>query len=192
MTAGSLAAPAALNGDGGGSAPAHVQLGEHNYPVYPQRIGRIENRIGRWLNDLVKTQVSGDTAGLVDMLGANVYDVLAVFIPRLMPLYEFRGYGSQDEFDRRDYDESKDASPSVPEIREAFATVLRVNAFDLFAHLGKVRAVIDTEFLKALLTARVAAVLDSGPSLTESATTTPPTTSTPSGTTPPTSTESAD
>jgi hypothetical protein len=168
-----------------GHAP-HVRLGEHDYAVYPQKIGYLENKLGRFIEALTGDSATS-TDSIVDFLGDKAYDVLHVFLPRLMPEYEFRGYRSQEAFDARDYDPEGDASPSFPEIVEAMQTCMRVNRFDLFGHLGKL---VDEETRGALVAMAVARSTG-GLSPTESSTTTPPTTSTDSGTTAPTLTASA-
>ncbi|WP_297775059.1 hypothetical protein [Mycobacterium sp.] len=136
----------------------HVQLGQHSYAVYAQRIGYLENKLGRTLDRLIGSSVS-DGAGIVSMLGEQVHGVLGVFLPRLMPLHEFRGYVTAEALAAGEYDAAADTSPTVPEIRSAFETVLRVNGFDLLQGLGKL---VDTDLLKAAASSAVANQLTSG------------------------------
>jgi hypothetical protein len=138
----------------------HVQLGEHSYAVYAQRVGYLENKLGRTLDRLVSGNVT-DGASIVAMLGEQVHGVLGVFLPRLMPLHEFRGYVSPEALAAGDYQPEADSSPTVPEIRSAFETVLRVNGFDLLQGLGKL---LDTDLLKAAASSAVARQLTSGDS----------------------------
>lgn len=185
--------PATLHAapNGTGSAPVHVQLGDHPYPVYAQRIGYLENKLGRWLNRLMSSSLADDGAAVVDLLGDNVYTVLKVFYPQLMPEHEFRGYSSQDAYERKEYEPEADRSPSVPELEAAFVAAFKANRFDLGKHLGKL---VDPELIRATINARVARTVTSGPSsLTDfSPTTGEPSDSMTSPTTPPMSTENTD
>lgn len=169
-----------------GTGP-HVRLGEHDYPVYAQRIGYLENRLGSTFGQLVEAQV--DSGSIVSFLGGSAYNVLRVFIPRLMPEWQFRGYRSEADFESGNYDAEADAGVTLPEVIDAFEVVMKVNRFDLFKHVGKL---VDPDLLRSLMNATVAERLTGGGSQIESATTTPPTTSMTSGTTPPTPTETPD
>jgi hypothetical protein len=162
-----------------------VVLGDHTYTVYPQRIGYLENRLGKWISTLTNANVEGDD--ILAMLGDQVYGLLKVFIPKLMPYHEFRGFPSVADMESGNYDEAADASPSPDQIVVAFEVVTAVNRFDLFKHVGKL---VDPHLLRAQATAMVAERLTGPSSVIESSTTTPDTTSTSSGTTPPTSTTS--
>lgn len=170
-----------------GNSP-RVQLGEHDYPLYPQKIGYLENKLGRLVKGMAEQAVDGDTSSVVGWLGERTYDVLKVFVPKLMPLYEFRGYASEQAMEAGDYDEDADKSPDWPQVVTAIEQAMAVNRFDLFKHLGKV---VDQETRSALIAAAASRALSGASSATESSTTTPPTTSTDFGTTPPTLTPSA-
>lgn len=172
--------------EAGGTEP-HAILGEHSYPVYPQRIGYLENKLGKTLGKLIEGNIASDS--LLSFLLGNAYELLRVFIPRLMPEHEFRGYRTAEDLAAGNYDADADASPSNPQIVEAFQLVMRVNRFDIFGSLGKL---VDADLLRGLLSAQMAARLTGDGSAIESSTTIPATTSTDSGTTSPTSTESAD
>jgi hypothetical protein len=178
--------PASTDSKPVGDGP-HVTLGEHTYPVYAQRIGYLENRLGSTLGQLVEANF--DSGSIIGFLGKSGYDVLRVFIPRLMPEWQFRGYRSESDFEQGNYDAEADAGVTLPEVITAFEVVMKVNRFDLFKHVGKL---IDPDLLRGLMNATVAERLTGGGSLIESATTTPPTTSTPSSPTSQTSTENPD
>jgi hypothetical protein len=160
------------------STDTHVTLGEHSYAVYPQKIGYLENRLGKSVETLLTQGIEG-TEDVVSALGGAAYNVLRVFIPRLMEEHEFRGYRSAAALEAGDYDPEADASPSFPQIVGAFETVTRVNRFDLFSHLGKLVGPQMREALTALVVARMTEPepeLTGGSSQIESSTTTPPTT----------------
>lgn len=169
------------------SGVPHAVLGDHSYAVYAQRIGYLENRLGATLGKLVQGDVDADS--MMSFALANGHALLKVFIPKLMPLHEFRGYASVAAMEAGDYDEAADSSPDAPQIVAAFKLAMKVNSFDLFGSLGKL---LDADLLRSALSAQMAARLTGGSSATESSTTTLATTSTPSGATSPTPTESAD
>lgn len=169
------------------SGVPHAVLGEHSYAVYAQRIGYLENRLGSTLGKIVQGDITADS--MMTFALANAHGLLKVFIPKLMPLHEFRGYASAAAMEAGDYDEAADTSPDTPQIVGAFQLAMKVNRFDLFGNLGKL---LDADLLRAALSAQMASRLTGDSSAIESSTTTPPTTSTPSGATSPTSTENAD
>jgi hypothetical protein len=165
---------------------AAVQIGSYTYSVVPQRIGRLKKRLGRALGDL--ESLGGESLlAFVDSGLERAHDVLKVFIPDLMPAYEFLGYRSQDAMDA-DEDEEGDYGPTLPDIVNAFEVVMRVNRLDLLGHL---RSVISPELLRAYISSQ-AADLIRGDSRTTSSASSASTNgaaseSTISGTTPPTS-----
>lgn len=140
----------------------HVGLGvkengeaAHDLPVYPQTWPRIVNRLGRLYDHVRK---SGgelrtddlDAQSLVAFLGEHTYEALCVFIPNLpqrMPEYRFAGFGSQDAFEARDYDERQDQAPTFPQMFTAFEICFEVNGGKRFLDmLGKA---FDPKLLRA-------------------------------------------
>jgi hypothetical protein len=129
--------------------PAHV------YEMLPQQHARIERQlIGKDgifsdLEDLA--QVTQGTEGaqgldqLVGFLGDRVYDVLRVFIPDLMERWEFMGYGSQDAMERGEYVETKDASPTIPQINDALIAAVDVNGL---RWVGRIKDLLDPQLVK--------------------------------------------
>lgn len=129
----------------------HVQLGAHSYAVYPQRHAYLTNKLGRAFGRLEgMSGLSGEEGveGIVGAFGERAYDLLAVFIPRLMPEYEFRGFATREAMEAGEYVEEYDSSPSFPEVVAAFQTCLSVNRLDLLQHLGKV---VDLQLLRVYL-----------------------------------------
>lgn len=123
---------------------AHVQLGRHALPCYPQTWTRIVKRLGR-LGDAFTgaiTEEGFDGSKLVGSLGDRIYDALVAFIPNLperMPEYEFHGYGSREAYDSDDYDERQDNAPTFPQFLDAFDVIIEVNGGKRFMDaLGKV------------------------------------------------------
>jgi hypothetical protein len=123
--------------------PEHPQitLGRHELPVYPQRHAYLTNRLASQLDALgAAGENLSDLAGAVEWLGQGTYGVLEAVIPNLgkrIPEWEFAGYGSQEAFDRGEYEEREDNSPTFPEILNAFEVAKEVNRFDVFAVLWR-------------------------------------------------------
>lgn len=127
---------ASVNGD----QPEHigepvdrVKLGEHDYEVYEQRIGYLQNKLRRTFAQLVTREVDSPD----DLLGALVvnpsYKLLKVFFgSRLMPEWEFEGYPTKEAWEAGDYKPEYDKSPGPTQARKAIETAARVNSLDLF------------------------------------------------------------
>jgi hypothetical protein len=170
------------------SAPAEVTLGDHTSPVYAQRHAYLLNRLGRYVDELLESVTDLDTTGLPAALQTHAYGLLAALIPsfaKRVPEYEFKGYADRAAMDAEAYDPEADRSPTLPEIREAFAVASRVNGFDILTHLGKV---LDPSLLRGVVNAQVAEAISQTSPTSPSANGTSGLTS--SGTTPPTSTPS--
>jgi hypothetical protein len=112
-----------------------VTLGDHTYTIVPQRIGYLRSRLGTVFAGIVDLEVSN--ANLLTVLGDKIYVLLQVFIPDLMPEWEFHGYPTREAMEAEDYKEEYDHSPSPTEIREALTAGSAVNEIDLLKHLGK-------------------------------------------------------
>lgn len=164
-----------------------ITLGDYSYSVVPQRVGRLKRHLGRAFADIQDLSFN-DVASFVDESLERAHRILAVFIPDMMPVWEFCGYGSRSAYEGSDdSDDDGDFGPTVPEIVGAFEVVMRVNRFDLLGHL---KALVPEELLRAQMASMVANnLLESGPtsnSPSSSATPGADTPSTTSGTTPPT------
>lgn len=83
---------------------------------------------------------------MLDQVLEKAYDFLALFIPEMMPRWEFEGYGAPSAFENKEYDEAADRSPSPDQIIDAFEAALRVNRLDLVKHL---KAWVGEEYLRA-------------------------------------------
>lgn len=122
--------PAALGSDG-----VDVTLGDREYHVVPQRIGYLRTQFGVALQGLDTAALS--SGNVVEFLGERVYAVLSVFVPDIMPKYEFLGYSTQEALEADDYNPDYDRSPSASQIKTALLTGAEVNEIDLLKHLGK-------------------------------------------------------
>lgn len=137
-----------------------VTLGEHTYGIKPQRIGRLADRLGERFNTLVDAELGGEGASQLAVLGQGAHDILRVFIPNLMPVHEFLGYGSPQALEAGgERDPETDFSPTFPEIRNAFETAFRVNGFEVFGHL---KALVGPELLQKMVAAKVSETLTAG------------------------------
>lgn len=139
--------------------PTKITLGEHEVDVLAQRHAYLENKLGKWFGTFVESSQGLDSGQLLNFLGGNVYEVLSTLIPTLpkrMPSWEFDGFGSAEAAANKDYDETLDKSPTVPEIIEAFEAAIEVNRFDIFKVLGKI---VDPQMLRALINERIAAAV---------------------------------
>lgn len=173
--------------DTGLDAP-QVVIGTYTYSVVPQRIGRLKKRLGPALGSLQELQ--GDSlVGFVSDSLERSHAVLKVFIPDLMPLYEFSGYRSEAAMEA-DEDEEGEFGPTIPDIINAFEVVMKVNRLDLLGHL---RTVISPEIIKALITNQIAESIRSTSSPSQTSASLPglDSDSMSSSTIPPTSTPSA-
>lgn len=137
-----------------------VKIGPTEHPVVPQKIGRL-----RWtLERAVHAAAIGDldVTSLRGFLTAGpevVHPFLAVFYPKLMPLWQFAGYGSEDEYKRsrphplineetgdpaiddegnilfstgeETYDPERDESPDPDQILSAFEAAFKANRLDM-------------------------------------------------------------
>jgi len=171
-----------------------VSLGDYTHTVVPQRIGRLKKRLGRAMGDLQNLN-AGSLEAFVDEGLERAHAILAVFIPDLMPLYEFCGYRSQAAMEDDADDDEGEYGPTLPDIVAAFEVVMRVNRLDLLGHL---RSVISPTLMRAYVSEAIADSLRASDPLGRTSSS-PSTSSTPgpdtplttSGTTLPTSVESA-
>lgn len=105
-----------------------ITIGNKKIPVVAQRHARLRHYLGN--QDFGKL-MSGD-------YGAESYQLLSVLVPALpeaISLWEWDGYGSQEQAEQGNYIEDADCSPTTDEIVVAFETVLKVNGA---GRLGKI------------------------------------------------------
>lgn len=142
-------------------------LGDEEYLVVAQRHARLRRELGKLfqnLGDLGDLEIDSANS-MLDLVGDKVYDLLAIFIPDLMPKYEFMGYATSEAMEADRYDEEADRSPTQPQIREAIERCLDVNGFDW---IGKVKDFIGSDFLRAQLRVRLAEWATSTPTTSTS------------------------
>lgn len=110
-----------------------VELGEHKYPVFPQKVGYLIHKLGPRLQEALEAEIAGVDGAA--MIGVKAHDVLSVFIPQLMPVHEFLGFASEEALRSGDYDEKFDKSPDAPQIEAAFTAAKEVNGGQVLDHL---------------------------------------------------------
>lgn len=142
-----------------------VTLGAHTYKVRPQKIGYLIHKLGPNLQEALAAEVEGVDGG--ELVGAKARDVLAVFIPDLMPVWEFVGYASEEAMLTGTYNEEDDHSPEPLQIKAAFKAASDANGGEVFKHLKALMGPVLWERLTAFLTAKLAE--ESGPLSTISA-----------------------
>lgn len=133
-----------------------ITLGGVTVPVYAQRHAYLTNRLGPTVQAIVKRGENLTESDVLAFLGEGVYDALVALIPTVgkrIPRWQFRGFASAEAEAADEYDPEADESPTVPEIREAFATAIRVNGLDVLKAAG---SVVDPKLLRALISERLA------------------------------------
>lgn len=113
-----------------------IKMGDYEYIVVPQRIGRIRAELPKALAGMEDFEAS-DFDGLLDLLGDRAHGVLKVFIPDLMPPWEFQGFPTKETMEAGDYNEEYDKSPDPGQIRDAFTAASTVSRMDFLGSLGK-------------------------------------------------------
>jgi hypothetical protein len=131
-----------------------ITLGAHDYEVRPQKIGYLINKLGTRLQEALESEIDGVDG--VALAGAKAHDVLNVFIPDLMPVYEFLGYASEAAMLNGEYSEATDVSPEPLQIKDAFKAASDVNGGEVLGHLKALLGPVLTEKAVAAITAMVA------------------------------------
>lgn len=115
-----------------------VTLGAHDYTVVAQPHAVILRKLPKVVTgttDLGGLDPDTTPAGLVTLLGERAYDALKLFIPNLMPRYEFHGFRSQEVFDADtngddsgwDEEYALEHAPTLPQMFNAFDVAIEVN-----------------------------------------------------------------
>jgi len=122
-----------------------IQLGEHEYRVQPQRHAYLKRELRKFVENLSSL---GETAvdDLLDVGTDQVYKLLAVLIPDLMPKWEWDGYGTPQAAERDEYHQEADRSPTAPEIKGALQAAVQVNEFDW---VGQLKNFIGPDLIRA-------------------------------------------
>jgi hypothetical protein len=110
-----------------------IKLGAREYTVRPQKVGYLIHHLGPDLQSALTADIDVENPG--EVLGVKARDVLAVFIPDLMPGYEFVGFSSQEAMDAGEYDPDGDRSPEPLQVEHAFKVASDVNGGQVFSHL---------------------------------------------------------
>jgi hypothetical protein len=128
-----------------------ITLGDETYLVVPQRHTRLTRRlfsdggVFASIQDLTTLNTEEGLDSIIGALGGKIYEVLEVFIPDLMPRWQFEGYASEQFAADGQYDEEADRAPTVPEIKNALVVAIRVNGLDW---IGQLKQLVDPRVLK--------------------------------------------
>jgi hypothetical protein len=122
-----------------------IELGDREYTLVPQRIGRISRKLGA-IAEMFQGQAEGTSVGDV---GPQLYDALKVFIPDLDPLWKLRGYASAEAAEADEYDEAADKSPTPPQLIDAIDAIFRIHGGERLVRLLK--NVVGPEILRAVV-----------------------------------------
>lgn len=127
-----------------------VELGEHRYAVVPQKLGRLRHSLREAfrgsdveVEDGVAVLESETPSDLVSSLGDQAHKLLSVFIPGLMPEWEWQGYPSEDAYRRR-VAADRAGEAALERVREALeARAEALAAEDQEAHEAARRAEVE-------------------------------------------------
>ena len=141
-----------------GQRVEEVKLGKNTYQVVAQRHAYLERKLGPYAKEVTQL-ATGDIAGLLRSGSVGYHGLLAIFIPDLMPLWEWRGFGSQKAFEETElwkqskgeqgtdqYDEDADNSPDLDQMVTAFTAVAAVNRIDMVA---KIKELMGPDFFSS-------------------------------------------
>ncbi len=154
-----------------------VKLGRHIYEVVPQSLPLLKRRLGKAFEEITSMQ-DVDASNIGAVLTGRAWDILKVFLPDLMPLYEWEGYASQAAMEGDLFDETLAATaPTGPQTKTAIQLCMKANGLDVWKTMGKL---VDPTLLRAKVTAMLAESLStSSPSGSSPRVPTPSTTSSP-------------
>ncbi|HEY3435070.1 MAG TPA: hypothetical protein VGK41_05410 [Solirubrobacterales bacterium] len=141
-----------------GQRVEEVQLGKYTYQVVAQRHAYLERKLGPYAQEVTQL-AAGDIAGLIRAGSTGYHGLLAIFIPELMPLHEWRGFASKKAYDETElwkqskgtegsdqYDEDADNSPDLDQMVTAFTAVAAVNRIDM---VGKLKELLGPDFFSS-------------------------------------------
>lgn len=122
-----------------------IALGRHTYTVIAQRHAYLQRTLGPKVAELGELDVNAGNAATA--VAGGLHSTLSIFIPDLMPEWEWNGYASPTAADADDYDAEADNSPTVDQMVIAVEAVAEVNRLDLLKHL---KGLVGPDFRKAI------------------------------------------
>lgn len=114
-----------------------VKLGDYEYIMVPQRMGRLRVEIPKAVSGIENLEGAKGFGDLLDILGDRAYALLKIFIPELMPAWEFAGYPTQEAQASGEYREEYDKSPDPGQVQDAIAAAGKLHRMDILQSLGK-------------------------------------------------------
>ena len=122
-----------------------VTLGDREYRLQAQRIGRIRHSI-----QSITAVFGEENATEVD---DQLYDFFRVFIPDLDPKWKLMGYASAEAQEAGEYDSDADKSPTPPQIADAIEAIFQIHGGQRLMRVLK--GLVDTEALKEMISIEV-------------------------------------
>lgn len=129
-----------------------IRLGEHDYRVQPQRHAYLKRQLRGFAEGLSELQDIG-VEDVLDLGTDQLYALLAVMIPDLMPKWEWDGYADPGAAERDEYDREHDHSPTPPEIKAALSAAIKVNEFDW---VGQLKNFVGPDLIRTQIRASLA------------------------------------
>jgi hypothetical protein len=129
-----------------------IRLGEHDYRVQPQRHAYLKRELRGFAEGLSDLQDIG-VEDVLDLGTDQLYALLAVMIPDLMPKWEWDGYVDPGAAERDEYDREADRSPTAPEIKAALSAAIKVNEFDW---VGQLKNFVGPDLIRTQIRASLA------------------------------------
>lgn len=130
------------------TASEWVQLGRHQYEVVDQPLPYLKHELGALFETLTTADIDG--ANLLEFLSGKAYDIIRIFIPDLMPRWEWEGFATQHAWEAGEYDPvAARNGPTPSQIRTAITVCMKVSGLDAYKMLGKI---VDPTLLKAWVT----------------------------------------
>lgn len=136
-----------------------IKLGEHEYTVVAQRHAYLERMLGPQIGSALSLSGGDGAQGLIASASTGYHGLLKVFLPELMPLWEWRGFASETAFTSTElhkssggeegsdqYDVAADKSPTTDQMVVALRAVAEVNRIDL---VEKLKDLVGPDFFKS-------------------------------------------
>lgn len=134
-----------------------VRLGSHIYEVVPQPLPLLKRDLADLFAGLLAGRdITADNIG--EFVTGSIRDVLAIFLPDLMPLHEWEGFATKAamEANMLDRDWAREHAPTGPQARFAIDVCFKSNSLDAWKLLGKL---VDPTLLRAWATRQLAGFL---------------------------------
>lgn len=129
-----------------------LQLGPNTYEVGAQPIPIVKHALADYFARLTASDI--DVENFLEFATGKAHELLSIFIPDLMPLYEWEGYLSADAMARGEFDPdvARRVAPDGQQVHHALVVCFKVNKLDIHKLLGKI---VDPTVLREWVTRQV-------------------------------------